>query len=214
MKIVMFALFMIISIKSGVSQIFEYDRYYIFDLRDSFINSDPVVIFKMWTDTNTVNNGSYTSLCFINQNSDTLNTRPNYTFNLPIANTPYDTMEYIMYYDNGFTSFPTNFNGILLMEVPYGEIPYNNTILSTPNLSIHDIDIKIFPNPFTNEIKIINETKIKLTEIRVYDAVGSLILSEDQNFKLIKMNSVKKGIYFIKFFSNGKEISTKKMIKN
>lgn len=213
MRIVLFLLLMVVLPKPGISQ-FECDRYYIFDLRDSIINSSPVVVFKIYTDTNTTNLGTYTSLCFIDQNSDTLNQHPFYSYELPIANTPYDTMEYVLYYDNGFTSFPANFDGILLMEVPDCEIPYNNTILSTPNLTIQDIGIRVFPNPFTNEIQIINETQTKLTEIKIYDSVGSLILTEDQNLNRIKMDSAKKGFYFMKFFSNEKEIGTKKIIKN
>lgn len=214
MRIVLFLLLIVVLPKSGISQAFECDRYYIFDLRDSMINSDPVVVFKMYTDTNTTSLGSYTSLCFIDQNSDTLNPRPNYANSLPVANTPYDTMKYVLYYDNGFTSFPANFNGILLSEVPGCEIPYNNTILSTPDLPVQDIGIRIYPNPFTDEFQIINETQTELTEIKIYDAVGTLILTEDQNFNRIKMHSAEKGVYVIKFFSNGMEIGSKKIISN
>jgi len=214
MRIVLFVLLIVVLPKSGVSQVFECDRYYIFDLRDSIINSDPVVVFKMYTDTNTTTLGPYTSLCFIDQNSDTLNPRPYYSNTLPVANTPYDTMEYVLYYDNGFTSFPANFDGVLLIEVPTCEVPYNHTILSTPNLPVQDIGIHVFPNPFTNEIQIINETQAKLTEIRIYDSVGSLILSEDQNFDIIKIHSVKKGIHIMKFLSDGKAIGTTKILKN
>ena len=138
MRLTLFFLLLVVLPKPGISQL-ECDRYYIFDLRDSVINASPVVVFKMYTDTNTANAGSYTSLCFIDQNSDTLNPRPVFAYNTPVANTPYDTMEYVLYYDNGFTSFPANFNGILLMEIPYCEIPYNHTILSTPDLPIQDI---------------------------------------------------------------------------
>lgn len=214
MKIVLFLLAIVVLPKSGISQALECDRYYIFDLRDSIINSSPVVVFKMYTDTNTTNLGSYTSLCFIDQNSDTLNQRPVYAFDLPIANSPFDTMEYVLWYDNGFTSFPANFNGILLMEAPNCAVPFNNTILSTPNLAVQDIGIQIFPNPFTNAIQIINESQTKLTEIKIYDTVGSLILTEDQNFNVINLHSVRKGVYIMKFISDGKEIGTKKMVKN
>ncbi|MEQ8559906.1 MAG: hypothetical protein RID18_00225 [Cytophagales bacterium] len=127
----------------------------------------------MHTDTNTMNLGSYTSLSFIDQNSDTLNQYPFYSCNLPVANTPSDTLEYVLWCDNGFTRFPSNFDGILLATVPYCEIPYNYTILSTPNLTVQDISIRIFPNPFTNEIEIINETQTKLTEIKIYDSAGA-----------------------------------------
>lgn len=213
MRLTLFLLLIMVLPKSGLSQV-DCDRYYIFDLRDSTINASPVVVFKMYTDTNTANLGSYTSLCFVDQNSDTLNQRPFYAYSTPVANTPFDTMEYVLYYDNGFTSFPANFNGILLMEVPYCEIPYNNIIQSTPDLPIEDIGIKIFPNPFANEIQIINETQTKLTEIRIYDIVGSLILTEDHDFSIINTYSLKRGIYIVKFLSDGKEIGTRRMVKN
>lgn len=168
----------------------------------------------MHTDTNTMNLGSYTSLSFIDQNSDTLNQYPFYSCNLPVANTPSDTLEYVLWCDNGFTRFPSNFDGILLATVPYCEIPYNYTILSTPNLTVQDISIRIFPNPFTNEIEIINETQTKLTEIKIYDSAGAQILTQDQNLTKVKMHSAKKGVYILKFFSNDKEIGKKKIIKN
>lgn len=214
MRIALFLLLIIVLPKFGMSQIFECDRYYISNLGDSVINSNPVVYFKMHTDTNTVEYLPYASLRFISQNGDTINPRMFNGYSFPIANTPYDTIEYILFFDNEFTSFPANFNGTLLMEAPNCEIPYNNTILSTPNLPVQDIGIRVFPNPFTNEIQIINETQTKLTEIKIYDTVGSLILTEDQNFNIIEIHSVKKGVYIMKFFSDGKEIGTKKMIKN
>lgn len=213
MRIALVLLLIIALPKFGISQ-FECDRYYIFDLRDSIINSSPVVVFKMYTDTNTMNLGSYTSLCFIDQNSDTLNQYPFYSYSLPVANTPSHTLEYVLWYDNGFTSFPASFDGILLATVPYCEIPYKNKILSTSNLTGQDFSIRIFPNPFTNEIRIINETQTKLTKIRIYDSLGALILTEDHNLERVKMHSVKNGVYILKLFSNGKEIVTKKIIKN
>lgn len=159
----------------GISQIFECDRYYISNLRDSTINSDPVIIFNMFTDTNTTSSAGYTSLSFINQNGGTLNPRPNYSFTPPVANTPYDTMEYVLYLDNGLTSFPVNFNGILLMEVPYCEIPYNHTVLSIGIESTKDIDIQIFPNPTSEQILISNKSNFEITSIELYNSTGKLL---------------------------------------
>ncbi len=212
MRWILLLLLMAVLPKPGMAQL-ECDRYYIFDLRDSVINNSPVVVFKMYTDTNTANAGTYTSLCFIDQNTDTLNQRPFFAYSTPVANSPFDTMEYVLYYDNGFTSFPANFNGILLMEVPYCEIPYQRTVLSAPELPVQDIAIRLSPNPFTDEIQITNESQTKLTEIRIYDLTGSLVLTEASHFHHIPTHSLEKGIYFVRLLSDGEEIGTRKMIK-
>lgn len=200
--------------KIGISQVLECDDYYIFDLRDSTINSDPVIVFKMYTDTNTANNGSYTSLCFIHENGDTLNPRPVFANNTPIANTPYDTMEYVLYLDNGFTSFPPNFNGILLMEVPYCEIPYNHTSISTPIENIKNSPIQLFPNPSSERVIVSNTSGIHITSIELYNSTGKLMRIESFKFDEVSISNLGPGIYFFKIYANNKEIATEKIIKH
>lgn len=213
MRIVFYLLLLLFLPKSGISQ-FECDRYYIFDLRDSIINSSNVVVFKMYTDTNTVNLGTYTSLCFIDQNSDTLNQFPFYANELPIANTSNDTMEYVLYYDNGFTSFPANFDGILLATAPYCEIPYDHTSISTPIENIENSPILLFPNPSKGRVKILNKLEIKITSIKLYNSSGRLMRIESFNFDEVNISNLESGIYLIKIYSNDKEIAKEKIIKN
>lgn len=213
MRIVLYILLIVLVPKSGITQ-FECDRYYIFDLRDSIINSDPVVYFKMYTDTNTVNLGTYTSLCFIDQNSDTLNPRPNYSFSTPVVGTTSDTMEYILYFDNGFTSFPDNFNGILLMEVPYCEIPYKHRSISTPIENIENSPIQLYPNPSSERVIVSNKSGIKITSIVLYNSTGKLMRIESFKFDEVNISNLESGIYYIKIYSNNKEIATEIIIKN
>lgn len=213
MRTILYLLLLLLLPKYGISQ-FECDRYYIFDLRDSTINSSNVVVFKMYTDTNTTNLGTYTSLCFVDQNSDTLNQFPFFAYELPIVNTPYDTMEYVLYYDNGFTNFPANFDGILLATVPYCEIPYDHTSISTPIEKIENPVIQIFPNPSAERVRILNKPGIKITSIKLYDSIGRLIRVESFNFDEINISNLESGIYLIKVYSNDKEIAREKLIKS
>ena len=198
----------------GTAQGPDCDRYYIFDLRDSTINSDPVVVFKMYTDINTANNGSYTSLSFVHQNGDTLNPRPNYSFSTPVANTTYDTLEYVVYLNQGFTRFPADFNGILLMEVPYCEIPYNHALVSIPDTDRKEITIEVFPNPTSGQVLILNKSNIKITSIEMYAASGKLIRSKSNHFDEIRTHELNAGVYYIRVYAGSHLMATKRIIKN
>lgn len=213
MRILLLLLIVILP-KSGVSQELECDKFYIFDLRDTIINFSPVVLFKMYTDTNTANLGTYTTLSFIDQNSDTLNQWPSYSYDLPIANTQNDTLEYGLWYDNGFTSFPANFDGILLMDVPYCEVPYNHTSISTPIENIENSPIQFFPNPSSERVIVSNISGINITSIELYNSTGKLMRIETFKFDEVNISNLESGIYYIKIYSNNEEVVTGKIIKN
>lgn len=214
MRIVLFLFLIVCTPKSVIAQVLECDRYYIFDLRDSMINSDPVVYFKMYTDTNTTNLGSYTSLSFVDQNSDTLNPRPNYAFTTPVANTLSDTVEYILYLNEGLTSFPTDFDGILLMEVPFCEIAYRHPSATTFIGDLEKPSIQIFPNPSSDRVTISNISGVEITSIDLYNSTGKLILSETLNFDQLNMSHLESGIYYIKVYAGKKEFAIEKIVKN
>jgi len=200
--------------KIGFSQALECDRYYISDVRDSTINVSSVVVFSMFTDKNTTSLGSYTSLCFINQNGDTLNPRPNFSNYTPVANTPDATRQYVLYFDSGFTNFPPDFDGILLMEVPYCEIPYNHRNPATPVKGINDHDIQIFPNPASEKVLITNRSNIEITSVELYNAAGMLLQIRFYDVDEIAISDLASGVYYVKVYADSKLVTTRKIVRN
>lgn len=75
-----------------------------------------------------------------------------------------------------------------------------------------DPSLKVYPNPFTNEFSISGLESS--SEIKVYNALGSLILNKTTNEETEKVNLglQPQGIYIVRVFSKGK-YSTLKMIK-
>ncbi len=201
------------SLISGYTQSFDSTDYRIIHLQDSIVSGTTLLYFEMTTNNNNTNTG-YSDFTFIHQNGDTITWPTNWSMWLPEAdNAAIDTTSYLLYYNVGINSFPTDFNGYLKIRNPDFTIPFNYSTLSTQNLIIPDNGIRIFPNPFTNEIQIINESQTKLTEIKVFNSAGLLILTENQNLNSIEMHSAEKGVYIVKFFSDGKVIGTQKIIK-
>jgi len=215
MRIAFFILVIVLFSKVGSSQIFECENYYILEVRDTIINSiNQAVVFKMYTDSNTVNNGHYSSLAFVDQNLDTLTKHPNYIFELPVINTQYDTIEYVLEFENGFTSFPANFNGVLLIDAPHCELPYNQ--LLTPTRSFINVDnepLIFFPNPSSERVILSNKSGINITSIELYDSMGKLLRFESSNFDEIDMTGLESGVYHFKVYSSNNEVISNRIIK-
>jgi hypothetical protein len=74
------------------------------------------------------------------------------------------------------------------------------------------LETSVFPNPFTNEIKIggLNGS------VDIYNALGQIILSTKVNdTETINTADFAKGVYILKAYSNeGQELKTIKLLKN
>lgn len=82
--------------------------------------------------------------------------------------------------------------------------------LGVENVSITENDIKIYPNPASEFIKI--EANKTIDKIELYDLIGKRVLKTTQTNQ-IKINYLPNGIYLIKLFLDNKTI-TKKIVKN
>lgn len=75
--------------------------------------------------------------------------------------------------------------------------------------------VKISPNPADNDIQIDFDGQANLN-LEIYDAMSKLILTAKLNSKKtsekIFINSLQNGVYFLKLFSNGKQIKQEKLI--
>jgi hypothetical protein len=73
------------------------------------------------------------------------------------------------------------------------------------NSEINDVDIKIFPNPATNEIIVIgdlaNSTKLILTD-NIGRIVSTINIDKNNNTHKIDIKNLSKGIYFISIDNN------------
>jgi PKD repeat protein len=94
--------------------------------------------------------------------------------------------------------------------------PATQTVNVSTCIGVHELasnaSMNAYPNPFTNEFSISGLESN--SEIKVYNALGSLILSKTTNVDTEKVNlSLQpQGIYIVRVFSKGKQ-STLKMIK-
>lgn len=88
---------------------------------------------------------------------------------------------------------------------------YNiNTVLSVEELE--NVDLTIYPNPFTDEINF--DSSNEITEVRLLDINGKLILSEsDHTIHSISTINLSPGVYLLETNVNGRWI-TNRVIKN
>lgn len=86
-------------------------------------------------------------------------------------------------------------------------IRITNPVLSTG--SFEKNEIKIFPNPTTQTINLLN---ISNTDFEIYDMLGKLILKGTSNDTIINVNSLSKGVFILKL-KNQSEIFNQKFIK-
>lgn len=94
-----------------------------------------------------------------------------------------------------------------------GFIVDNIIIKDMDQLSASDINktqINIFPNPTSDFINIKSDEKIK--SVKLYNASGSLIKTENNEFSRINISNLPKGNYLISI-ETGSGIETKKIIK-
>jgi len=83
-----------------------------------------------------------------------------------------------------------------------------------PALSINEFElnnIKLYPNPASNNITI--DSKTKIDSVEIFDALGKSVLVFNESLSTYSINSLNSGLYFVKINGEGKEI-TKKLIKN
>jgi len=85
----------------------------------------------------------------------------------------------------------------------------------TTGLDSHKLQVihaGVFPNPATDIISITSSFKVQ--DVEIYDAKGSLVLSEKNNFDGISVLNLENGIYCVKLNYENAESSTLKFIKN
>jgi hypothetical protein len=110
--------------------------------------------------------------------------------------------------------FPEDYAAFVGKDLTPGDpIELNFDISSCQILSVdeHSISnqVSIYPNPTSNTISL--STDLNIDKVEVFDVYGKLIISR-QNQKTLNLKNITSGIYFMKFYSEGK-IGNKKFIK-
>jgi len=109
-----------------------------------------------------------------------------------------------------------------LLDYAYNTEP-NATIYTPSNLSVGDDiynfnEFTVYPNPFNNEFKIVNNgvANTKLN-VEIFNSLGQKVF--DNNYlgfnKIITISNLEivKGVYFVKIISGNKTVSVKQLIK-
>lgn len=72
------------------------------------------------------------------------------------------------------------------------------------------LDLKLFPNPTKGSLKI---SGINSGNLKIYDAIGNLILEKHNEFKL-NLENLPKGVYFIQIVDSNNSLFSEKLIIN
>lgn len=154
------------------------NHYQILNLQDSIVQGNPVVSFLMTQDTllPTTTTG-YTSMFFVNTLGDTLNPLT-WSQNMPTVTA--DTVQQVLFFTNGFTSFPSNFNGHLMLRNPDCDIPFQNGTVGIEE--IQPSHAVLYPNPSNGWVTIsMDDDSRAIDRVEVFDAIGKHILSRPLN---------------------------------
>ena len=69
--------------------------------------------------------------------------------------------------------------------------------------------IEVFPNPSQDFFAI--KTEMKYDAIYLYDSLGKLVMENEKELDRVEVDNLKKGIYYLTLFNQGKKIGIKKI---
>ena len=110
-----------------------------------------------------------------------------------------------------------NFSTYLTTLIAFNQCGSDTTIKTINVLSTsydsQSFKLKIYPNPFTEDINIYQENSFR--EYNIYNSQNKLILNKkiDENLNNINLSELSSGIYYIKLLGSNKEFISK-LIKN
>jgi len=87
----------------------------------------------------------------------------------------------------------------------------NNVVLSTNSFFTNNT-LKIFPNPVFSELNILKSESLKVSEIRIFNALGQLLYHSNWS-PVIKIEAFSTGILFVQLYTN-EGVINKTVLKN
>ncbi|MDX5327042.1 MAG: T9SS type A sorting domain-containing protein [Bacteroidota bacterium] len=173
------------------------------DLRDSSDAAGDAVYFRMYTDTNTINTG-YTDMFFVDQFDDTLNVYNTWGYWLPnTTNIPNDTVDYVLYFLPGITSFPTNFNGHLVTRNPGCQIPFSRSVMGKEEFEQKEKDA-FYPNPTDGILRWGPNIGDPPYTLNVYSFFGQIITTIHSSTPEWNLTGISSGFYFLEVQTRSK----------
>jgi beta-glucanase (GH16 family) len=103
--------------------------------------------------------------------------------------------------DPGFNQSP--------MIVDYVRV-YQEAPLSASNTLNLDTALKLYPNPATDKIHI--SSTMTLSRLALYDVYGKLILTKENDTKILDVSRLNSGVYFLEVSSNTEKVVKKVMV--
>lgn len=79
---------------------------------------------------------------------------------------------------------------------------------------LQDMDISVFPNPFTDKINMVNTGNVSIESVIITDVLGKVVYNAHEllkSEKLFQLPSLPSGLYFLKIEGNGRELIYKLM---
>lgn len=164
---------------------------------------------------NPSNSTIYTNLFFLDELGDTISIPTGPSSHLPVYTT--DTIPYILELNTTTNNqdFPLDFNGQLIIIHPIHpkcEVDFSNVATNIDDIS-DGHKINIFPNPFTDEIKI--ESVKQIEKILIVNSVGRIIDNYYPKIISPEMNlsNMESGWYFVVLQFEDGESLVKKLFK-
>ena len=112
------------------------------------------------------------------------------------------------YLQSGTHRFTLSFQGAVVAAHP-DLFSYPGCTLST-NEFVKNNDVKVFPNPFTNNLQI--ESEVLFETMSLYDVLGKQIVSQKFSKELNTCN-LAQGMYFLRLETEEGEVVMKKVVK-
>ena len=94
------------------------------------------------------------------------------------------------------------------MIVDYVKV-YQSVPLSVADLNL-DTTLKLYPNPATDKINV--SSTMKISRLVLYDVYGKLILTKENDTKILDVSRLNSGVYFLEVSSNTQKVVKKVMV--
>lgn len=91
-----------------------------------------------------------------------------------------------------------------------------NVASSVPNVAGNETNVKLYPNPASDEINVVYDANADVRNIAVYNIIGKLMMvyKVSGNSANLNLENVPAGIYFVRLVnSNGQVVTTRKFTK-
>lgn len=122
--------------------------------------------------------------------------------------TPISTGVYYFGFQNYTPAANVNMSGTIMLD----DISVTQSNLSTQDSEFQNNNVDVYPNPTSDYLQI--RSKKKITEAKIFDVSGKLVLSSDKIDQKIDVSQLIKGVYILSFKSIDGTFSRHKFIKN